>query len=192
MKQFVDQNRSHREFHVGDQVYLKLQQYAQTSLVKWPLPKLSYKFYGPFKVLAKIGAAAYKLELPEGSLVHPVFHVSQLKQHIQDHTPVFSSLPVVEDLSVSDTVPEAIRDRRPVKKGNVAHLQVLIKWASLRDSFLTWEDYAVLKKRFPNAPAWGQVGSEGDDSFATTLAAMGYTPSERRTRKKRSKKAESE
>jgi hypothetical protein len=48
----ADKNITDREFHVGDQVLLKLQPYAQSSLVNRQYPKLSYKYFekpsGPF------------------------------------------------------------------------------------------------------------------------------------------------
>ena len=46
--------------------------------------KLSQKYYGPYKVLQKIGTMLYKLELLSFSRVHLVFHVSFLKKVISD------------------------------------------------------------------------------------------------------------
>lgn len=157
MKLKADRNRTEKEFQVGEKVLLKLQPYVQQSVVSRPYPKLAYKFFGPFEILERVGKVAYKLQLPDGSLVHPVFHISQLKEHRPDYTPVFSELPNLPTLDLKDTVPERILDRRMVKKGNAAITQVLIKWTQLPEESATWEDWEVLKVRFPNVLTWGQV-----------------------------------
>jgi len=106
-----------------------------------------------------VGTVAYKLELPEDSLIHPVFHVSQLKQFHPDYTPVFSSLPVLTDLQAAAAQPQRILQRCMVKKGNNAVTQVLVSWTGLPSSSTTRKDYNVIKLRFPEAPAWGQAAT---------------------------------
>jgi hypothetical protein len=76
MKINVDAKKSPHTFQLGELVWLKLQPYAQSSIVNRPYPKLAMKFFGPYKILDRIGAATYRLELPTNSQVHPVFHVS--------------------------------------------------------------------------------------------------------------------
>ncbi|GKE96094.1 putative reverse transcriptase domain-containing protein, partial [Tanacetum coccineum] len=47
--------------------------------------KLNPRYIGPFKILAKVGMLAYRLELPEQlSRVHSTFHVSNLKKCLVD------------------------------------------------------------------------------------------------------------
>ncbi|KAE8690574.1 hypothetical protein F3Y22_tig00110894pilonHSYRG00006 [Hibiscus syriacus] len=63
-----------REFQEGDEVYLKLQPYRQTSLALMKNLKLAARFFGPYKIQKRIGQVTYKLELPPESKSHPVFH----------------------------------------------------------------------------------------------------------------------
>lgn len=83
MKAQAGKKRSVREFQVGDLVYLKLQPYVQLSVARRSSHKLCFKYFRPYKIIQKVGKIAYKLDLPEGSLIHPVIHVSQLKKAIK-------------------------------------------------------------------------------------------------------------
>nr|GFB58958.1 putative reverse transcriptase domain-containing protein [Tanacetum cinerariifolium] len=63
--------------------------------------KLNPRYVGPFKVLAKVGKVAYKLELPqELSRVHYTFHVSNLKKCYSDEPLVIS----LEGVHIDDTL----------------------------------------------------------------------------------------
>jgi hypothetical protein len=90
MKLYADKKRKEVNSQVGDSVLLKLQPYAQSSLVNRPFPKLAMKYFSPYKVLEKIGQAAYKLDLPDSGMIHQIFHDSHLKSFVPDHTPVLS------------------------------------------------------------------------------------------------------
>ncbi|GJX33511.1 hypothetical protein Tco_0243366 [Tanacetum coccineum] len=83
-KSYADLKRKSMEFQVGDRVMLKVSPWK--GVVRFgKRGKLNPRYVGPFKVLAKVGAVAYKLELPqELSRVHNTFHVSNLKKCYAD------------------------------------------------------------------------------------------------------------
>lgn len=165
MKKQEDKGRSDRVFQVGDTVLVKLQSYVQSSLAPRSNQKLAFKFFGPFQVLAKIGAVAYKLQLPEGSSVHPVFHVSQLKPVIgRSDQQVTSDIPNALE---SVQVPEAVLHSCTITRGILTVHQALIKWSGLPDTLATWEDLEALKQCFPQAPAWGEAGFKGRGNVST-------------------------
>ncbi|GJV39704.1 hypothetical protein Tco_1418144 [Tanacetum coccineum] len=56
--------------------------------------KLSAEYYGPFQVIAKVGAVAYTLKVLPNAAIHPTFHVSLLKKHIG---------PIVPEATLSNT-----------------------------------------------------------------------------------------
>jgi hypothetical protein len=78
-------------------VYLKAQPYVQTSLAQRSSNKLAFRFFGPFLVTEKIGQSAYRMQLPPDCLIHPVFHVSQLKKAISPATVVSLELPDISN-----------------------------------------------------------------------------------------------
>jgi hypothetical protein len=78
---------------------------------------------------------------------------------------------VVPALDVKAVAPELILDRRLVKKGNMAVTQIMVKWSGLPYSSATWEDYSVLRSKFPASAAWGQSVSLVGSSVTTQPVA---------------------
>ncbi|KAD2394245.1 hypothetical protein E3N88_41222 [Mikania micrantha] len=114
MKQQADKHRTDWEFDLRNWVYLKLQPYMQNSLRVHKHSKLTPKYFGPFLVIEKVGKVAYKLDLPDDSQIHPVFHVSLLKQAAG---PLEKVMPIPEDARFR-LKPRKVLNRRLVKRGS--------------------------------------------------------------------------
>jgi len=92
---------------------------------------LAPRFFGPFPIIGKVGVVSYKLQLPDATKIHPVFHISQIKKVVRDYD-VESSLPFeLEDELDEIEEPEAILAARVSHQGR-----------SLEDT--TWKDEALL------------------------------------------------
>jgi len=140
MKHQADKGRSEREFSVGDKVFLKLQPYAQSLLMRHANNKLSFRFFGPFQIIEKLGSVAYKLQLPSFSSIHPVFHVSQLKLS-PGNQQVSPTLP--SDLQAFQ-VPVRVLQRL-WSAGDRAGEQGLIQWSHSSPELATWEPLDALR-----------------------------------------------
>ncbi|GKA28129.1 putative reverse transcriptase domain-containing protein [Tanacetum coccineum] len=83
-KSYADVRRKPLEFQVGDRVMLKVSPWK--GVVRFgKRVRMNPRYIGPFKVLAKVGTVAYRLELPQQlSRVHSTFHVSNLKKCLSD------------------------------------------------------------------------------------------------------------
>ncbi|KAL4302447.1 hypothetical protein GQ457_10G005140 [Hibiscus cannabinus] len=132
MKKQAGKKRSDREFTVQSR---KCQ-------------KLAPKWFGPFLIVGKVGKVAYKLQLPPGSKVHPIFHVSQLKKHIGSALYQYG-LPIVGPDGAINKEPMKILDRRIGKKGNKAVTEVLVEWSNSFPEDATWEVLQKLQMDYP-------------------------------------------
>ena len=109
-------------------------------------------------MLERVGQVAYRLDLSVTSRMHPVFHVSQLKQCVSATTQVSPILPSTDALF---QFPERVLQRRLRQRGSRTVAQVLVQWSDGPEEHATWEDLEQLQQRSPAAPAWGQAGIQG-------------------------------
>ncbi|KAA0062186.1 transposon Ty3-G Gag-Pol polyprotein [Cucumis melo var. makuwa] len=137
MKKYADLKRREVEFQVGEIVLLKICPYRQVSLRKRTNEKLSPKFFGPYKVIKKIGPVAYKLELPSSAAIHPMFHVSQLKKMLGEHTEVHKLIPYLTETQEWKAIPEEVFGYR--KNASTRGWEALITWKGLPAHEATWE-----------------------------------------------------
>ncbi|KAL0352337.1 UNVERIFIED_CONTAM: hypothetical protein Scaly_1622400 [Sesamum calycinum] len=145
MQIYADKKRSEREFALGDEVFLKLQPYRQTYVSLIKQLKLSAKYFGPYKIIEKVGKVAYKLELPPGSKIHPVFHVSLLKKKVG-----------------SKYFPQSI-----YPSSRMRCLKFTLRPFLLEDQ-ATWEDYKEIATKFPGFDHWGQGSKKGGRNVVFT------------------------
>jgi len=106
---------------------------------------LSPKFYGPYQILDRIGAVSYKLDLPSGSKIHPIFHVSLLKKRVGEAIMVQDTLPYVDNADGRlRPKPKVAIDFRTSK----GVTEVLIHWDGLSLVDATWENLEDMQHRF--------------------------------------------
>ncbi|GKE81585.1 putative reverse transcriptase domain-containing protein [Tanacetum coccineum] len=139
-KSYADLKRKLMEFQVEDRVMLKVSHWK--GVVRFgKRGKLNPMYVGPFKVLAKVGAFSYKLELPqELSRVHSTFHVSNLKKCYSDEPLAI----LLDRLHIDDKLcfveePVGIIDQE-VKRLKQSRIPIVkVRWNSRRGPEFTWE-----------------------------------------------------
>ncbi|PNX81390.1 transposon Tf2-1 polyprotein, partial [Trifolium pratense] len=146
MIQQANRHRQDHNFAEGDWVYLKLQPYRQNSVHHRTSQKLAKRFYGPFRIIKRIGKVAYQLELPVSSRIHPVFHVSLLKPCQGQPTSQISPIPDPAMFPPISPIPIALLDRRFSAIGKE---EFLVQWKGLPSSEASWIDKTEFQHQFP-------------------------------------------
>ncbi|KAA0062227.1 Transposon Ty3-I Gag-Pol polyprotein [Cucumis melo var. makuwa] len=185
MKKYADLRRRAVEFQIDDMVFLKLRPYRQLSLRRKRNKKLSPKYFGPYRVLEKIGPVAYKLELPSTAVIHPVFHVSQLKRALGDHTQVQQLDFYLTENHEWMTQPDEVYGYR--KNPNTKDWEVLISWKGLPPHEATWEDCNDFKHQFPDFHLEDKVDLEEESSVKPPIL---FTYNRRTNRRNKGKWAQ--
>nr|GEY80348.1 putative reverse transcriptase domain-containing protein [Tanacetum cinerariifolium] len=150
-KSYADVRHKPLEFQVGDKVMLKVSPWK--GVVRFgKRGKLNPHYIGPFKVLAKVGTVAYRLELPQQlNRVHSTFHVSNLKKCLSDE-PLAISL---DELHIDDKLrfveePVEIMDKEIKRLRQSRILIIKVKWNSKRGPEFTWEREDQFKQKYPH------------------------------------------
>ncbi|KAI3775134.1 hypothetical protein L1987_49703 [Smallanthus sonchifolius] len=150
-KSYADNRKRAIEFQVEDFVLLKVSPWKGVIRFR-KRGKLSPCFIGPFKVIARVGAVAYLLELPEGlSRLHNTFHVSHLRKCLPDE----STFVPLDDIELDEKLnyveePVAILDRKMKRLRNKEICQVLVRWKHKKRAEMTWETEEEILKYYPN------------------------------------------
>jgi hypothetical protein len=103
-KSYADKRRQPLYFLVAEYVYLKVS--PMKGVAHFGVKgKLAPRYIGPFPVLEQCGPVAYRLQLPETlSVIHNVFHMSQLKKsfRVPDRTIEVTDVALEPDLTYSE------------------------------------------------------------------------------------------
>ncbi|KAG6394685.1 hypothetical protein SASPL_145275 [Salvia splendens] len=157
----ANKKRRDVEFAVGDMVYVRFRPHRQSTLFSSRNRKMAPRFFGPFRIEARIGATAYHLQLPASARIHPVFHVSLLKRAIGEAT-TDADLP--DGLGGTDPpcLPEKVLDARTDQREGEAVGQVLVKWLGMDDDEATWMDVADVSASKPVSQGLQQLLLEAE------------------------------
>ena len=108
---------------------------------------MSPKYYGPYRVMKRVGPVAYKLELPTSATIHPVIHISKLKHAFGDCKEAQERVPYLTKNHEWLAIPNEVFEYKKDDKGN---WEAFMSWKGLPQHDATWEKYDEFQPSFPD------------------------------------------
>jgi hypothetical protein len=143
MKKYADKNRISIDIKVGDLVLLDRAHLSIDAYNMVKKQKFLPKWIGPFLVLKKVGTVSYKLQLPDKSRAHDVFHESALRKYeFKGGKSYPKPDPIIaEDGSKEFEVEEILNKRKRRQR-----IEYLVKWKGYPLHDATWEPFENVKE----------------------------------------------
>ncbi|GJS25447.1 putative reverse transcriptase domain-containing protein [Tanacetum coccineum] len=162
-KSYADRRTKPLEFEVGDKVLLKVSPW-KGAVHFGKREKLSPRYIGPFKILARVGPVAYTLELHEELKgIHSTFHVSNLKKCLAkgDVVILMDEIQLDDKLHMIEELVEVVdREVKRLKQSRIPIVKVC--WNSQRGPKFTWEHEDQIKKKYPHLFTCKDEASKAD------------------------------
>ncbi|GJV98439.1 putative reverse transcriptase domain-containing protein [Tanacetum coccineum] len=150
-KSYANRRTKPLEFEVGDMVLLKVSSW-KGAVHFGKSGKLSPRYIGPFKILARVGPVTYTLELPEELKgIHSTFHVLNLKKCLAkgDIVVLMDEIQLDDKLHMIEEPVEVVdREVKRLKQSRIPIVKV--RWNSQRGPEFTWECEDQIKKKYPH------------------------------------------
>ncbi|XP_040996153.1 uncharacterized protein LOC121242342 [Juglans microcarpa x Juglans regia] len=145
MKFFADLKWTDKEYKEVDFVYLMMCPYRQLLVAMCRNLKIVLQYYGPFKIIWRVGKVVYELDLPPKSCIYPIFHILCLKRKLGNGIQPNANLPIVTREGAIAPKLEKILQIRLKQRGNTANVDVLVQWCRKGEEDATWEDLSTLQ-----------------------------------------------
>jgi hypothetical protein len=110
------------------------------------------RYIGPYEITEACGPVAYKLKLtPKMSVIHDVFHVSQLKKCVRLPTEIIvePEMEIEPDLSYKE-YPSKVLDCKERSTRAKSIKMYKIQWCNHSEEEATWETEEFLRSNFPD------------------------------------------
>ena len=113
--------------------------------------KLSLKYIGPYEILERVEAGAYKLRLlTELSRIHNIFHVSMLRKYVLDSSHILREQPIKikEDFTYEERPLRVLDHKEQVLRTKVFSLvKVLGDNHGVKEAI--WKSEELIKAKYP-------------------------------------------